>query len=362
MWGIGERLWGNRPITRASFQRPHGFIVVEGPPRRIGGGGRVLYLVMHANIDTRRAGYLVARALGARRFEYSGLKDACAIVYQYYTFATRKLAKLAIAGGSIRAWPIGKSTPLRPGTHSGNTFILTMEVGDEDRFCDAFKDMSWVPGYYGPQRFGVERPNTHYMGFLIIKSDFGRLAREYRYRYPTEKRQGIPGDYEREFLSKIRMEKTPWVSHDRWASSFAIQALQSYLFNRSLSRVVSDPLRYAEHWITMECMGMEYRVPAVRLPAPGLGRRSRWARIVWEVAEEEGLTWLLKDRRFNLKKSFRPITYPLCGKARCRPTRRGVMVSMGLPAGAYATIAVWQVADVDWESLECRICKETTKL
>lgn len=199
--------------------------------------------------------------------------------------------------------------------------------------------MEWVPGFYGPQRFGITRPNTHYLGLLHAEGRMGEVLREYRYRYPLEVRSG-PGGYEARELSSAR----PGMPRPRRLRIMA-EALQSYIFNRALSRVLRDPRGYAEHYVTVECMGSEYRVPASRLPGPRLRRsRSRWARLVAGVMEEEGIHWAALR---GLRSPFRPLLYPACSLRAVR-AGGGLALRFALPRGAYATSLLRELAEVDW--------------
>ncbi|MEB3774126.1 MAG: tRNA pseudouridine(13) synthase TruD, partial [Desulfurococcales archaeon] len=199
--------------------------------------------------------------------------------------------------------------------------------------------VEWIPGFYGPQRFGVERPNTHYLGLLFVEGRLGEVLREYMYRYPMEDARP-PGGYESRALSSVGAG----FPRPRPLAIFR-EALQAYIFNRALSRILRDARGYAEHWVKVRCMGMEYRVPAARLPSPRLARsRSRWAGLVKSILEEEGLDLgLLK----SLKSPFRPLLYPVCG-FRQRRAPGGVMLRFSLPQGGYATTLLRELFEVDW--------------
>ena len=353
MWGMESRLGGTKPYRVTRFIRPHGFIVIEGRPRLEGEPSRILYLVRHVGVDTRRAGLRVARALDAREFEYAGLKDAMAVVYQYYTFNTSKRKTLTLEGGRIKAWPLGPSPPLRPGRHTGNKFILYLETSDPSGLCRDLEATRWIPGYYGPQRFGVLRPNTHYMGMLLGENRLGSLIAEYKYRYPLEELREEPGYYERTFIERAIGSRTPWERHSAWPVRFALQALQAYLFNRALSIALREDIRaYAEHWGVIECFDRAFKVPMARLPAPGIRAKSRWAKLVWSIAEEEGLNWMLMRGGPGLRRAFRPLLYPVCSKIVCKVVEDKVKTMIALPRGAYVTVAIWQNTVVDWSSLE----------
>jgi tRNA pseudouridine13 synthase len=349
LWGMDARL-GGRPAVggEAVIRRPWGFKVFEVGPRPVGDPGWSLYLARVVGLDSRRAARLLARLVGAREASYAGLKDACAVKYQYVSVKTSGgPAVVRDPQGLLKAWLVGNGR-VAPGLHSGNIFRLAVEHGSPGRLCDALKGLKRFPGYFGPQRFGVERPNTHYMGLLLSLGLWGSLIRELAYRYPLEERTR-PGAYERAVIDEARLAASPWAPSSRkaWWVDFALQALRAYLFNKALSKAIASGNieGYAEHWVEVRCpMGGPLRVPAARLPGRyHLSSGSPWAELVREVVEEEGLTSVLRMWR----RVFRPLVYPVC-RVWCKPAGGSLEVILALPPGAYATVALWEVVEMDW--------------
>ncbi|WP_460126246.1 tRNA pseudouridine(13) synthase TruD [Stetteria hydrogenophila] len=351
LWGLEERL-GGRPRVGgvAVVRRPWGFRVIEAGPRPLRGEGWSLYLVRAVGVDTRRAARLLAGLVGGRGASYAGLKDACAVKYQYISVKTGPAGapgRVRDPEGRLEAWLVGRGR-VAPGLHSGNFFRLTVEHPDPAGLCSAFRGLRWVPGYFGPQRFGVERPNTHYMGLLASQGLWGSLLREMASRYPLEWRRGL-GGYEAAAWRRAREAASPWAAAGKaWWLDFALQALRAYLFNRALSRAARSGgvQGYAEHWVRVRCPGgTVLRAPAARLPGGyHLRSGSAWSRLVRSVAEEEGLTGALASWG---RRVFRPLAYPVC-TAWCRPSRGSAEVVLALPPGAYATVALWEVVEFDW--------------
>ncbi len=360
LWGMEARLAGYPRVSgEAIIRRPWGFKVVEVGPRPLREPGWSLYLVRAVGLDSRRVARLLSRLVGGGPASYAGLKDACAVKYQYVSVKSgKKLALVEDPSGSLKAWFIGSGRVV-PGLHSGNIFRLTVEHDEPSRLCNALKGLKRFPGYFGPQRFGVERPNTHYMGMLLSLGLWGSLVRELAFRYPLEARAKL-GDYERVAVEEARLAASPWAISERkaWWKDFALQALRAYLFNRALSKAIMKGRgrieEYAEHWIEVRCpLKGSLRVPAARLPGRyHLSSRSSWSKLVRETLEEEGLSDILKIWKTRV---FRPLVYPVCS-VWCKPANRSLEVILALPPGAFATVGVWEVVEVNWmEYAACRL-------
>jgi tRNA pseudouridine13 synthase len=357
LWGIGP--W--EPLTRQRLwvARPWGFVVAEPRPRLEGSGAWAVYLAARVGLDSRAAASRLARAVGASRYSIQGLKDACAVAYQYVALRSRGEAPSRVVAPRLKAWLMGwRRLPLRVGSHGFNFFRLEVETdGDPEALCSAAYRLAWIPGFYGPQRFGVERPNTHYTGLLALEGRQGRLLEEYSARYPLEP-QRPPGRYEALALDAARRSLSPLDAGRAGPRRLRLEALQAYIYNRALSRLLrrlGDPRPAGEHWVTLKCPQGPLRAPAARLPGPWMRPTSPWARVVLEVMTEEGLTphaWA--PARGVLRKAFRPLLYPVC-RLRCEPRGAAARIRVALPAGAYATMLLRALGRVDWlRYAECR--------
>ena len=330
LWGVEARLH-DFDRSEATIYRPAGFTVVEPRITIPRGTGWTWFLVYREKIDTARAARLLARLAGGSQAGFLGLKDACARVYQY--IAVKDGRPETVEHENIKAWPLGSGGPPRLGLHGYNIFKIEVEAGRPR------PSIGWIPGFYGPQRFGVTRPNSHYLGLLFMEARMGEVLREYRYRYPLEERRE-PGDYESRWLAS-RWSGMPRPKPLRIMK----EALQAYIFNRALSRALKQVHEYKEHTGSVRCMGQEYRVPLARLPGPRLAQgKSKWAKLVSRILEEEGLTWSLFK---ELKTPFRPLLYPVCS---LKTILRGGMIVLrfALPRGAYATSLLLEAYDIDW--------------
>jgi len=138
------------------------------------------------------------------------------------------------------------------------------------KFEKALEEETGVPAYYGHQRFGTIRPNTHLVGFYLLKGRFREAFEELVCKvYPNEnpyikeireKLCSCPSRsllrqvpkrlyYEKTLVSYLLKHPGDYIGAFRCLEKsirrFFIQAFQAYLFNRSLSLRIKErlPLR-----------------------------------------------------------------------------------------------------------------------
>jgi tRNA pseudouridine13 synthase len=164
---------------------------------------------------------------------------------------------------------------LRIGQLVGNKFrILIRETADPKKDAGTAQEIltqlirSGVPNYYGWQRFGKNRPNTHIVGKFLIKNDLKgavdsyignpylkeanhiKVARElYDEGYHQEAYESMPSGmrYEKMMLRKLIKEKKnkgelteesykkALLSLPKPLSRMFVNAFQSFLFNKAVS-------------------------------------------------------------------------------------------------------------------------------
>ncbi len=231
----------------------------------------VTFTVQKMGLSTMDAANIIAAAIRISRnnVTYAGLKDKRAITTQSMSVpstAVESLAVLELSRIAIRDIHYTRH-PVQIGELWGNRFsILIKEIASD---CDSalevasqLRDLTLL-NYFGVQRFGITRPNTHLIGKALLKRDFEDAIRimltatsEYESEEltnirlqisenltPTEKmiesfpedmgyEKGVmrelmkhPGDFERA-INKI----PPRVL------TLQVHAFQSYMFNRILSR------------------------------------------------------------------------------------------------------------------------------
>jgi tRNA(Glu) U13 pseudouridine synthase TruD len=353
-----ERLWGIeppglKPATDAVLwvERPRGFRVFEPKPLLAPRGSWAVYLVSREALDSVAAARILAGLLGARRYSLQGLKDACARAFQYISLEAPRRTPESLVHGRLKAWLVGwRGDPLRVGGHGFNMFTIDVDLDDPGMagvVCDAFKSIRWIPGLYGPQRFGVERPNTHYYGLKALTGEWGDLLREYSTRYPLEPRRG-PGGYEARAIERARREAAYTIA-GKTLPGIALEALQAYIFNRTLSRALAlglEPESLAGSRVRVACPQGLREVPAARLPPGGSRGANPWARLMARILCEEGVP-LDAFKLSGLSSPLRPVLYPVC-RLYCRIHGPRIRLHVVLPAGAYATILLRMAGWVDW--------------
>ena len=325
----------------AVIRFPYGFRVVELGPKSVARRGWTLFLVRKTLASTPRAAQFLSRRMLCRMSSYAGLKDACSVSWQYISLFRCRRAREFVESGGVRAWRVGPGRYVYPGGHLGNYFNITLEAWNAT--CPM--PPAWIPGHYGPQRFGVFRPSSHIYSLGLSLKDWPGLLNEYSYRYPLERRL-CPGDYESRVLSATRKLYSP---PPHKPNPIAAEALRSYIFNRALTLGLErgfSPQALAESYVSIPCSRQTYKVPAARLPSRrvALGS-STWSKLVAKVLVEEGLTpTALPDQ----SKALRPLAYPVCS-FHCRQEGGGLSkVKMLLPPGAFATVALSTLYSISW--------------
>lgn len=345
---ILEEVWGIRfrPKTRVvvAINRPNGFIVAERRVKTDREGPWLVYWVRKTGISTKRLLKQIRTVTGGE-VSFMGLKDAKAVTYQYILVSNPERSPRFIEGEDFKAWLIGRriKSP-RLGSHLWNNFRITINVieGEVKEFCEAFNNLI-VPGFYGPQRFGVERPNTHILGLLAGLPSPGLLFKEYSFRYPFQIE--YYAGYEMSGTGSADRERDPYAVMSHVPYSIARDALQSYIWNRMLSAVYNEPgePQLYEKRTRALCPG-ERRAWIARLPSRKLlNSRSEWARLARNIVRDEGLPW----RLLPSDAPMRPVAVEAC-RASCRPAANNAVVWVTLPRGIYATMAIRTASYVSW--------------
>ncbi|MCD6444769.1 tRNA pseudouridine(13) synthase TruD, partial [Candidatus Bathyarchaeota archaeon] len=296
--------------------------------------GYAVYLMEKRRMDTFTAVRRAARLLGVsvKDVRYAGLKDTVAVTRQYITVPADRLSEVKenLDDGRVSLRLVGYSNRrLRPGALRGNRFKIAVSLRDKGelkKFIDALKELSelsGIPGFYGYQRFGVRRPNTHVVGRFIVKRMWDAAVREIAGNpYPWEP----PLSYEARRLFeegklKEALEKYPRsLFYERlvvrkllegYSSLEVLKRLprslrllyvsgyQSYLFNLALSRRLMetklDPTAIMEGDIVRgakDSSMVRRGLSVIYMVAPGVGvrferLRGRPGELIREVMAEE---------------------------------------------------------------------------
>ena len=228
-----------------------------------------LYRIEKGSIDTVHMAEELSQALRSR-VSYGGMKDKRARAVQYATPTSgRSERPPQVVGERFTATLVGYvPTPMHRGAVRGNTFSVTLRgccpeirARIEDAALMARKRL--LPNFYGLQRFGVWGAGTHMVGRALVKRDFEgavrlllfaehpsdgdrtRAAREALSagRYEEGSRLLPEGrDVEKRVARELERHPADWVKALRAAPvklrRLYVQALQSEVFNRSLSRAL----------------------------------------------------------------------------------------------------------------------------
>jgi len=224
------------------------------------------------NRDTFGAIRTISRALNIHPnlIEVAGLKDKRSISVQKASIKgnhVEKLKKLKLKDIFFRGiTPTRKSVKL--GSNRGNHFIITLrniekEVNEETRIKALFNELHTrgFPNYYGLQRFGTFRPNSHKIGRFILEGEYQKAYEEFVLAtYSTELPQSQlireelkkSGDlekaynsfpeslnYERAMIKYLLDNPRDYkgaINHlPNYLIKILISSFQSYLFNKMLS-------------------------------------------------------------------------------------------------------------------------------
>lgn len=144
------------------------------------GSGWYWIVIEKRKIDTITVAYKIARALGLsmREVTYGGLKDTVAVTTQIFSVPDKVSIEniRSIEDDRLKILKIVRAgQPYTSQDMWGNRFTITIrEVEKPENLEQCLKQISerGLPNYYGYQRFGLQRPNTHIIGKLIILRRF----------------------------------------------------------------------------------------------------------------------------------------------------------------------------------------------
>ena len=317
-----------------------------------------------------------------KRISYAGTKDKKAVTTQRMSvFGVKKEAVLGLKINGMRvlgAWNSDEKVEM--GMLLGNRFRIRVDgAADERTVQEIYSELKGrFPNYFGPQRFGGARGNTHLIGQRLIQSDLRGAVESYLYEFEGETNQEAvearktlaeEKDYKKAiayFPKHLRLERLLLVGLAENPRDYAhalrklprqmllmfVHAFQSHLFNLALSE------RLAEGELKLE--KGEYFC-GEKSGFPDLERRmetrnarqetSEWLAgkiIGYESETNEREEELLE--RFNMRKQdFRMKALP---EINTRGTFRTLFAPMkdfeykdgwfsfSLPAGSYATSAL----------------------
>ena len=149
-------------------------------------GGWYWIVIEKKKIDTISISIKISKTLNIniREITYAGLKDTVAIATQIFSIPAKvgieDIKKIEDDRISIKAI-VNMDRPFTSQELWGNRFtIVIRDVENLDIIHETVKQVQerGLPNYYGYQRFGIQRPNTHIVGKLIILRKFEDAIRE----------------------------------------------------------------------------------------------------------------------------------------------------------------------------------------
>ena len=302
------------PPLRIAGPRERSFIVVEQPLTPPGSsGGYCSYLVAKRGLPSTAAAAMLARLLGAPWASVAGLKDTEATTVQEVCLPCPPNPPMRLAvRGRLWARLLGRRGRCpRRGELRGNCFTVVMEAPGPREAAEAAETLRQLaaqplPAYYGYQRFGTRRPNTHIVGLLLIRGDYEQLIYELLASgYPDEspdakacrRARWSPPECRRSRLYEAaiaeRLKTTPMGPRSllpRTVAELAAGAVQAYIYNYYLSLRIERG-----HPLTVRLTGERLAVNGTPMaPVPGVGKRvgagGEARKLLLEAIEMVGLT------------------------------------------------------------------------
>ncbi|MGB9634997.1 MAG: tRNA pseudouridine(13) synthase TruD [Candidatus Micrarchaeia archaeon] len=309
-------------------------------------GGRFVWIgIRKVNWNTIDLALEIARRLriSEKRVNYAGIKDRVAVAYQIFSVNTDlECEKVRAILGSIKdievisCWRYNRW--VKNEDFVGNRFEIVLREcnfkANEINMIDKF------PNYFGEQRFGSMRGNSHIVGMCLLRKDYEGAIREYL--------SGELGEKERKMyeLSKKygpeKFVKTYWR-----VFKLCLNAVQSQLFNEELDMRIRDRKigvlkgeyscgRNEFGFADVNVEGSEFTV--VQL----MGSRCVLNEYKEMLLEKYGFN--IKDfETFGLKGGFRTLYTPVVELSVMDCGDRCVKLGFRIQKGAYATALLKEI-------------------
>lgn len=356
----------------------------------------------------------IARELkiSRKRMGFAGMKDKAALTRQWLCVANSEPSEIEGLRNKLYNVEIleikRNEKKLRIGQLIGNKFrILIRDVEDPkqstETACNMLKKLesTGVPNYYGWQRFGKNRPNTHKVGEYLVHNDIKGAVDSYIGNpYPDEKEhikaaralydegdmqnayESMPSSmrYEKMMLRELikqegksgelneRSFKIALESLPKPLKRMFVHAYQSYLFNKAVSErtklginryvegdIIIDNQEHLIHEFDTNVIEDRIKFFEVHPTAPLYGTKVPLAGgevgdIEREILIEEGIK--LED--FECPKTPKLGSHGLRRAVRFKiwdisavQTPEGVLTEFSIPKGCYATAVLREIMKED---------------
>lgn len=374
----GPRCSGRAKASAEDF-RVEEWFSGSGLVREPSSGYVPVYRVEKRGIDTMHMAKEISRVLKSR-VSYGGLKDSRAVAVQYVTpTSVRSARPERISKERFTAELVGYvPRPLTRASVMGNRFETVLrdcceEIGDRIEEALGAARGRRVPNYFGLQRFGVSGPGTHLVGKAMVKGDFeGALDVILGFR-PGKAGEAPPlkrgQDVERAVAGEVDRHPGDWIGALRAVPvrlrRLYVQAYQSYIFNRSLSRAMAagediSSYQKGDNWAEVSGGGLitSYAKSAKAVPegdatpliqVAGYAYRnygSRFDAYVEETLEAEGVSpgqfFLEEMQEASAEGGFRR-PHLAVGETSWKVEGSTAKLAFTLPKGEYATVLLREV-------------------
>lgn len=356
----------------------------------------------------------IARELKINRKQmgFAGMKDKRAITRQWICISNKTPEELQGLEDKLHHVKIINIVPnqkkLRMGQLIGNKFrLMVRDVGEtEPAAQEATKILNelekrGVPNYYGFQRFGKDRPNTHLVGKALIKGGVKDAVDHYiGHPYDTEPRhiqearrlydqgeleeslESMPSGmrYEKMMLRTLIKEKNKrnelvensyiraLRSLPKPLSRMFVHAYQSYLFNRAVSErsklgldqyvegdILIDNEEHLIHEFSREEINQEIKNFQAHPSSPLYGSKvplagGKLGEMEQKILDEQNLKLddfevpaMPKLGSHGIRRAMRFRIWDVAAEA----MEEGVMLSFSIPKGCYATSVLREVMKKD---------------
>ena len=337
--------------------RPDGFRVSEEISHRPASewrgkqqGKYIVYLLKKKGIDHFTVINKIEKILHSK-VSYIGIKDANAITEQLIYTVNKGNIIEKYEEENFSIYFLGFSdTRLE---HTGNIFNIELMVNDNEELrkrVNKLLEVKYLPAFIGYQRFGTRRPITHLIGKMIVLRNW-KGAIDFLIGHPFEGESEIvkrarnaymKGDYKEAlelFPKKFKDERIALkflLKNEEPISilkklqtplSFFVEAYQSYLFNKYLSKI-ADPNKIDNNLI-------------LQIP----DSYEKCDSICSEIFKEEGivnLSFRIKELKINIRSLIRK-AYMKIRDLKINDKK----ISFTLDRGMYATIVIREIARAD---------------
>jgi len=356
----------------------------------------------------------IARELGINRKQmgFAGMKDKAAVTRQWICVSNKTPEELQALEGKLHHVKILDVIPnqkkLRIGQLVGNKFqLMVRDVEDPDlavqraqEILEQLKERG-VPNYYGYQRFGKNRPNTHLVGKALIKGGVKAAVDRYiGHPYDTEpqhiheaRRLYDEGDleealeampsgmrYEKMMIRALLKDKRKKGELDENSFILALRSLpkplsrmfvhayQSFLFNRAVSErtklgmdqyvegdILIDNEEHLIHEFDVEEINQRIKEFQAHPSSPLFGSKvplagGKLGNMEQKILDEENLKLedfmvpaMPKLGSHGIRRAARFKIWDVSAEA----TEDGILVEFSIPKGSYATSVLREVMKKD---------------